>query len=135
LSTFVLDASGLLAYLQDEHGAAEVEAALSSSGVIGAANLAEALSKLAERGADPTSVVHELEQRGLLGGLLEVEALTVADAIAIAELRPSTRAHGLGLGDRACLALGRRLGLPVMTADRAWTELQEVVGVEVRALR
>jgi ribonuclease VapC len=135
LSAFVLDASGLLAYLHDEEGASEVADALANTGTISAANLAEALSKLAERGADPGDIAAELKERGLLGALLEVEQLTAEDAIAIAEMRSLTRERGLGLGDRACLALGRRLGVPVMTADRAWIEFEEAVGVQVIALR
>jgi PIN domain nuclease of toxin-antitoxin system len=135
LSTFVLDASGLLAYLHDEEGAAEVADALGKTATMSAANLAEALSKLAERGANTRDVVGELEERGVLGGLIEVEPLTVEDAVVIAELIALTRERGLGLGERACLALGRRLGLPVMTADRAWAEVEEAVGVQVYAIR
>jgi PIN domain nuclease of toxin-antitoxin system len=135
LSTFVLDASGLLALLLDEEGAVEVERMLASSAAISAANLAEALSKVAERGANPREVARDLEANGVLGGLLAVEPVTAQDAITIAEMRPATKEHGLGLGDRICLALGRRLDLPVMTADRAWVDLEEVLGVEVRAFR
>ena len=61
--------------------------------------------------------------------------MTAQDAITIAQIRPATKEHGLGLGDRICLALGRRLDLPVMTADRTWVELEEVLGVKVRAFR
>jgi ribonuclease VapC len=135
LSTFVLDASGLLALLLDEQGAAEVEQMLANSGAISSGNLAEALSKIAERGADPGELARDLEAKGILGGLLEVEPVTTQDAITIAEIRPATKEHGLGLGDRICLALGRRLDLPVLTADRAWVELEEVLGVKVRAFR
>jgi ribonuclease VapC len=130
-----LDASSLLAYLHDEEGAGEVEQALAQRATIGAANLAEALSILAQHGADPQAVVSDLQERGVLGGLLDVEPLTIEDAVAIAEMRPPTKDFGLGLGDRACLALGRRLGLPVMTADRVWVELEDVLGVQVYAFR
>jgi PIN domain nuclease of toxin-antitoxin system len=136
LSAFVLDASALLAYLHDEAGAAEVTDVLASGATISAANLAEALSKLAERGADAGEVAAKLEYEGLLHGLLDVEPLTIEDAIAIADLRPQTRDRGLSLGDRACLALGIRLGIPVVTADRAWAELGAVLEVvEVRPVR
>jgi ribonuclease VapC len=135
LSTFVLDASGLLALLLDEEGAGEVEDMLANSAAISSANLAEALSKLAERGADPREVTRDLQAKGILGGLLEVEPVTAQDATTIAEMRPATKAHGLGLGDRICLALGRRLDLPVMTADRAWAELEGTLGVEVNTFR
>ena len=50
-----------------------------------------------------------------------------------AGLRPATERLGLSLGDRACLALAKREGLPVLTADRAWSELD--IGVEVRLIR
>ena len=49
----MLDASGLLALLLDEEGAAEVEQMLANSGAISSGNLAEALSKVAERAAIP----------------------------------------------------------------------------------
>jgi PIN domain nuclease of toxin-antitoxin system len=136
LTASVLDASSLLAYLQDEAGASAVEEALARGATIGAANLAEALSKLAERGAGPREVITGLESRGVVGGLLDVQPLTIDDAIAIAELRPATKEHGLSLGDRACLALGLRLGLPVMTADRAWVGLDGVIdGVQIQSVR
>jgi PIN domain nuclease of toxin-antitoxin system len=48
-------------------------------------------------------------------------------------LRRQTRDHGLSLGDRACLALAVSLGLPVMTADRAWMALD--LGIEVIVIR
>jgi hypothetical protein len=51
-------------------------------------NLAEALSKVAERGRDPGKVVDELKERSVLDGLPAVEPVTEADAIAIAALRP-----------------------------------------------
>jgi ribonuclease VapC len=135
VSAFVLDASGLLAYLDDEDGAAEVEEHLEHRASMSAANLAEALSKLAERGDSPRDVFATLEQEGLLGGLIDIEPLTVEDAVTVAELRPVTRDRGLGLGDRACLALGRRLGLPVLTADREWVGLEQAIGVDVYAFR
>lgn len=135
MTAFVLDASGLLAYLLDEDGAAVVTDALAQGATIGAANLGEALSKLSEQGVAPRELVTDLEERGILGGLIGVEPLTAEDAVLIAELRPPTREHGLGLGDRACLALGLRLNLPVMTADRAWLELGSNVDVEVHSLR
>ena len=39
----------------------------------------------------------------------------------------------LSLGDRACFALGVRLGLPVLTIDREWRKL--ALNVQVRAVR
>jgi ribonuclease VapC len=129
----VLDASALLAYLQGEPGSSTVETALAAGAVISIVNYAEVLSRLADAGEDPATGNHRLSEQGLIGGLLEVVPLTEEDAVAIAQLRASTRAHGLSLGDRACLATGLRLGWPVVTADRTWALLD--VGVTVQLIR
>jgi ribonuclease VapC len=134
VSHCVLDASALLAYLHEEEGAAKVADAIARSASISAANWAETLSKVAELGARPSQLAAELEAQGLLHGLLEVVPLTAEDALVIGELRPRTKELGLGLGDRACLALALRLRLPVLTADRPWTELEDVE-VDVQPIR
>lgn len=61
----MLDASALLAYLDNETGAEELVAdAIAGGGTISTVNLAEALSTLTIRGRDPTDVVSELTERG-----------------------------------------------------------------------
>lgn len=129
-ATCVLDASALLAYLNDEAGADLVEAALLRGSAISAVNLAEVLSKLAEVGEDPEDVSENLKRRGLLGGKLVVSPLGADDAVIIASLHRSTKTHGLSLGDRACLGLALRLRVPALTADRAWLRLKVAVTVE-----
>jgi ribonuclease VapC len=116
----VLDASALLAYLRDEPGAELVAQAIAEGVVISTVNLAEVFSRSADRGADPVKIADTLTQSGLLDGAITVEPFTTADAIDAARLRPSTRDAGLSLGDRACLALARRLGTPALTVDTAW---------------
>jgi PIN domain nuclease of toxin-antitoxin system len=54
-------------------------------------------------------------------------------ALRAGKLRAAARSRGLSLGDRACLALAQREGLPALTADRAWAGLD--IGVEVRLIR
>lgn len=131
----VLDASALLAYLQGERGADRVAAALASAGgaAMSAINWAEVLSKLADIGEAPEGVTRRLREAGLLGTALGIVPAHEELALEIARLRPSTRAAGLSLGDRACLALGRLKGLPVLTADRSWAGLS--VGVKVTVVR
>ena len=128
-ATSVLDASALLAYLNDEAGAQVVEDSLVRGSAISAENLAEVLSKLAEVGEDPQDVSDNLRRRGLLGGKLVVSPLGPDDAVMIARLHRTTRAHGLSLGDRACLGLALRLRVPALTADRAWSRLKIAVKV------
>ena len=131
--TAVLDASALLAYLNDEAGAEVVEESLVRGSAISAVNLAEVLTKLAEVGEDPQDVTDNLTRRGLLGGKLVVSPLGADDAVMIARLHRNTRAHGLSLGDRACLGLALRLRVPALTADRAWSRLK--ISVKVVAVR
>lgn len=86
-------------------------------------NWAEVLSKVADVGADVQTIVSQFEEEGILGNHLEILPLTEEDAVLIAQLRPLTKSAGLSLGDRACLALGQRLSLPVLTCDRTWITL------------
>jgi PIN domain nuclease of toxin-antitoxin system len=131
----VLDASALLAYLRDEEGAELVADAIAGGAMMSTVNLAEVLSRAADHGADAASLADDLAARGLLGGPIVVEAFTAADAVDVARLRPVTRAAGLSIGDRACLALARRLGAPAMTADTAWAGTELAVGVELTQIR
>lgn len=114
----VLDASALLAWIHDEPGTATVDAALNAGAHLSAVNLAEVLSKLVERNQVTEPFLEALTDLGVT-----IEPYTQDDALATGVLRATTRAAGLSLGDRACLALGQRLGLPVLTADQAWAAL------------
>jgi PIN domain nuclease of toxin-antitoxin system len=129
----VLDASALLAHLRDEPGADVVADAIASGAVISTVNLAEVFSRVADRGDDPAKLAAELTQSGLLDGAITVEPFTAADAIDAGRLLPLTRDAGLSLGDRACLALARRLEAPALTADTDWQEVAH--GVELHPIR
>lgn len=123
----------MLAFLQGEPGAERVTEALARPAAISAVNYAEALGKLAEDGETAEELASRFEAEGLIGGVIEVEAVLPEDAAAIAGLRRSTRHLGLSLGDRACLALALRVKRPVMTADRAWQGLG--LAIEVNTIR
>lgn len=129
----VLDASALLAYLRDEPGAAVVADAIAVGAAISAVNLGEVMSRVADRGGDPARVARQMTDRGLLDGAVTVEPFTSADAVEVGRTRPLTRAYGLSLGDRACLALARRLRLPAITADATWSKLD--LKLELRQIR
>ncbi|MGH7869335.1 MAG: type II toxin-antitoxin system VapC family toxin [Candidatus Dormibacteraceae bacterium] len=131
----VLDASALLAFLQDEPGADKVAGAIAARACICSVNLAEVLSKRSDLGEDPDLLLAEMKSDGLLGkaGALEVIDLTLEDSVAIAKLRKESRSLGLSLGDRACLALSQRLNVAVFTADRAWLKLS--IGISIEAIR
>ena len=130
---FVLDASAVLAYLRKEAGAEEVRKALRKRVAISAVNWAEVLSKLADLGYDPLQADERLRQAGVLGTALEVLPFDEKGARDAAGLRASSRALGLSLAERACLALGSELRLPVLTADKVWRALKSPISI--RAIR
>ncbi|MGH8979394.1 MAG: type II toxin-antitoxin system VapC family toxin [Acidimicrobiales bacterium] len=109
----VLDASALLAYLQGEDGSSVVEAALESGGACGAANWSEVGQKVRGHGRD-----WPLARSLLLSYGLTIEPVTQQDAERAAKVW--REGEGLSLADRLCLALGDRLDVPVLTADRKW---------------
>lgn len=127
MARVVLDASALLALLNDEPGARVVEEALPEA-LLSAVNLAEVASILVGGGMEESGVRNLLLDLGLT-----VVVFDEAAAFGTAALRPATKALGLSLGDRACLALARAEGVPALTADRAWTKAE--VGVKVELIR
>lgn len=121
----VVDASVLLAVIKREAGVGE--AALEGA-VVSAVNWSETVQKLHQARHWVEGMGDMLRARGVL-----VVDFTEARAEAAAALWTRTRAAGLSLGDRACLALAAELGVPAVTADRAWAGLD--VGVEVVVVR
>ena len=122
---YVLDASALLALLHDEPGGESVRP-LFPAAVMSSVNWAEIVQKCVARGVDVDGLRSDL---GSLG--LRVWPFNADDAEASGRLWSTTKAFGLSLGDRACLALGQRLSLPVLTADWAWGSLNVDFPVQI----
>jgi ribonuclease VapC len=129
----VLDASALLAALNREPGGDTVAAALATGCVMSAVNFSEVVAKLREAGTPEPPIRERLGS--LVAGGLEVVAFDESFAYVAGLLRPLTRAYGLSFGDRACLALGLIREGVVLTADRAWVSLEQVLGVRIRSIR
>lgn len=121
----VLDASAVLAYLFVETGWEIVEPLLVHAG-ISAVNWSEVVQKATARGVNIAGLASDLSALGT-----SIVDFTLDDAEEAASLWHQTRSLGLSLGDRACLALGIRLQLPIVTADRAWSTLSLPVSIQV----
>lgn len=117
VSSCILDSSAVLALMNGEPGADKV-AAMINGAYVSSVNFAEIISRLNDWGKSAPEGISDVEALGV-----EVVPLDYDLAAVVGELRPLTRSLGLSLGDRACLALGRKLGLPILTADRVWAGL------------
>lgn len=127
MSRAVLDASAMVAFIRGEPGGDIVDGYVGQA-LASAVNVAETAARLVDLGLSLTEV-----ERSIAHMFLDVVPFDNAQAIATAGMRRATRHRGLSLGDRACLELAARRGLPAVTADRAWAELG--VDVDVRLIR
>ncbi len=121
----VIDASALLALAHNEPGSGVAREHLQFS-VASAINWSEVVQKSLARGVDVGGLREEFATLGLT-----IYPFGPAEAEQTAELWLETRSAGLSLADRACLSLARQLGLPVLTADRAWAALSLDVTVQL----
>lgn len=128
MNRVVVDSSVLLAVIHQEQGSEKVTPELLTQAMISTVNLAEVQGKLLSQG-------WRLEEAwaDATGSVGEIVPFTVEQAKAAGSLIPETRAFGLSLGDRACLALGLALKAPVYTADRSWKNLK--LGVRIQVIR
>lgn len=117
-SSYVLDASALLAIILPEPGAERVAAVMRLGAAISAVNLSEAVAKLIDYGWSDHDIESEIAILSLRILPFDAESAWLAG-----RLRTTTRHAGLSLGDRICLALATQLGLPVLTADGNWVTL------------
>lgn len=125
----VLDASAVVAFLYGEPGRDAVEALLLDDGrevCMSAVNLCEVATVLAADGMGSEQIRENLE-------IFEerTENFTAAMAMRAGELSATTKAAGLSLGDRACLALAEETGATAWTADRAWKRVRTKVAIEL----
>jgi ribonuclease VapC len=124
----VLDASALLAVLNDEPGADQLTPELLSTATASTVNLAEVQGKLVSRGLTSRDA-----WEATLSPIREATVFTSEHAETAGNLITETRALGLSIGDRACLALGITLRAPVYTADTSWKKLK--LGVPIHVIR
>jgi len=127
MASVVLDSSAILCILNDEPGAEFVDAMLDDA-VVSTVNYAEVVTKLVERGSTAAQA-----QSALRSIALTTVDFDIPLARRTGTLRAETRKRGLSLGDRACLALAEREGVPAMTGDRNW--VGAVSGIEIRLFR
>jgi ribonuclease VapC len=128
VSKIVLDASAVLAVLNQEPGAEKLTLEMLSYAAASTVNLAEVHTKLVSRGGNPEEAWEDT-----LSAVQEHVPFTEEHAKIAGDLAVVTRSLGLSLGDRACLALGLAMNIPVYTTDRSWKNLK--LGIRIHVLR
>jgi ribonuclease VapC len=121
----VLDASAVLALLQEEGGADEVQGVMDAA-LMSSVNLSEVIQKAEQHGVETEGLEYDLQALGI-----EFRAFDVAMARPTAELWSA--GTGLSLGDRACLALAKMTDATAITADRRW--VIDGSDIDVRVVR
>jgi PIN domain nuclease of toxin-antitoxin system len=113
--------------LFQEPGAATVADVIAEGAAVSTVNLSEVAAALVRHERDTDRILRAVAAQ------VTVEPFTTQDALAAAALWAPTRAAGLSLGDRACIALAQRLGVAAVTADREWSTVN--VGVTIELVR
>ncbi len=126
MSKVVLDASALLALLNEEPGSEHVAMLIEEGATMSTVNLSEVVAKLSEAGM-PEEAIHEA---------LDALGITIVDfdnafAYKTGLLRLATKKAGLSPGDRACLALAGQLGLPAVTTNCVWESLPLDITIQI----
>jgi ribonuclease VapC len=127
MNNCVLDASALLALLNDESGARMVQEMLPSA-IISTVNYAEVVTRLSLVGMPENEILEVLQILGL-----EIIPFDEEQSFRAGSMVNETKKYGLSLGDRACLALALLRGYPVLTSDKAWQDLN--IGIDIRVIR
>jgi ribonuclease VapC len=119
----LLDSSALLAVFLCERGADIVEDHLADA-AISSVNLAEVAQRLARGNFAPSEIRHMISSIEI-----PVIPLEETDAIDAGLMISTTKKWGLSLGDRVCLSVAERLGVSILTADKAWSAVSLTVPI------
>ena len=129
MTQMILDASALLAMLKEEPGGTKVAEAIGAARM-SAVNYAEVVSHF----------THAQMPTAEIDSMLRPLPITIVPAdIDLARmagrLRAVTADAGLSLGDRFCLALALREGLPAWTADKQWRAVANRIDAVIVIIR
>ena len=126
----ILDASAVLAFLLEEAGQERVAEAIATGAAAGTVNLAEVMAVLTRGGMPVEAGGEVIADLPIVRFDIDLELALRAGAM----IRV-TRSAGLSLGDRLCLALAVREGVPALTADRSWLQVADAVGAKIEIIR
>jgi ribonuclease VapC len=123
VSKIVVDASAVLAALSKRPGTEQLIGQLGGA-IISAVSFGELLSQLSRTGGNLDQILTDLQTL-----LPDIRPFDSEQAVVLGYLESLTR--GMSLGEQVCLALGKRLNLPVLTTNPEWSKLKIDVKIEV----
>jgi PIN domain nuclease of toxin-antitoxin system len=130
MNRVVLDASALLALINNEKGANQVESFMGNI-IMSSVNVCEVAGKIYDIIGNDIEEQCKLSIEPFIHSIIEFDRTQCYIA---ASLKNKTKHKGLSLGDRACLATALSLGLPVYTADKVWAELN-IPNIKINLIR
>jgi ribonuclease VapC len=123
--TAVLDSSAVMAVMFGEPGQERVLETLPGA-LLSTVNLGEIISILTSRGVDAGVAENAVRRLGV-----DIVDFSASHARVTGQLRTATKAAGLSLGDRACIALGIERQAEILTTDRAWATIETPATISV----
>lgn len=118
MSKVIFDASVLLALIKNEPGSKNLEKHLGSI-IMSSVNVSEVAATLLD-----SSITYEEMLECIEPLVNHIVSFDEEQSYLAANLKKLTKHKGLSLGDRACIALGIKLQVPIYTADKIWGNLQ-----------
>ncbi len=114
----LIDSSALLAVIYNERGMEKAQEYFENS-YMSVVNAAECFIVLNKNG-----MPFDIAQNLLESIISKFIPLEYNDAKIIAQIKNSNKDIGLSLGDSTCIAIGNKLDLQIITADKAWLQVQ-----------
>jgi ribonuclease VapC len=126
----VVDASVAIAFLLRELGGDHFSAAIIAGSFMNDVNRAEVVRRQMRDGVALEIAIKVATEMGLEQVPFDQSLFSL-----LGLMFPHERKANLSLADCICLATAKQLGLPALTADRSWKDVESDIGVEVILIR
>lgn len=133
MNKIVVDSSVILALVNSELKDDTLEHLVQHNSIICAVNYAEILSKFVENSKNDN--VEEFDKLLRFTYCKRIYQTDLELNLIVGMLSSYRKKYNLSLGDRYCIALGKKLKLPVYTADKIWVNLKSEYNIDIRLIR
>ncbi|MFY9589513.1 type II toxin-antitoxin system VapC family toxin [Rickettsia endosymbiont of Halotydeus destructor] len=128
MNKVIFDASTLLALIKNEPVKVNLEEFLGNV-IMSTVNVSEVAAILLQSDMSEQECKDSIEP--FINSIISFDQ---EQSFLTASLKKTTKHKGLSLGDRACIALGMKLNLPIYTGDKAWNDLK-IININIILIR